>query len=35
MRVLAGRGSTKKTTIETLFDDKAERTVIRRRTALD
>ena len=35
MHVLAGRGSTKKTTIETLFDDKAERTVIRRRTALD
>jgi len=35
MHVQAGRGITKKTTIETLFDDKAERTVIRRRTALD
>jgi hypothetical protein len=35
MQVQAGRGTIKKTTIETLFDDKAERTVIRRRTALD
>jgi hypothetical protein len=34
MHVLAGEGSTKKTTIDTLFDDKAERTVIRRRTAI-
>jgi hypothetical protein len=35
MNVLAGEGSTDKTTIETLFDDKAQRTVIRRRTAID
>jgi hypothetical protein len=34
MHVLAGEGSTEKTTIETLFDDKAQRTVIRRRTAI-
>ncbi len=35
MHVQEGRGITKKTTIETLFDDKAERTVIHRKSALD
>ncbi len=33
--VLKGDGGTNKTTIEILFDDKAQRTVIRRKTAID
>jgi hypothetical protein len=35
LTLLAGDGSMSKTTMETLFDDKAQRTVIRRRTAMD
>jgi hypothetical protein len=33
--LLEGDGSTSKTTMETLFDDKAQRTVIRRKTAMN
>jgi hypothetical protein len=35
LNVLEGEGSTNKTTIETLVDDKAQQTVIRRKTAID